>query len=346
MAQIDFYDGTNGLAHPAQVYAQQDQLVIQAGGKNWHIAARDVMPTLSTPNGRRFINLPNNMALEFHDNADAERLLNELNARHLKPMRWFDRNYGAWHFIMGSLVVFASLIAGLYFFALPAASNAIAKSLPADSLNKVSEASLKELVDSGYLEPSKLSAARQKQLRTQFDALKKPDTNIPFKLHFYSAPDIGPNAFALPSGDVVLLDELVNLAAKDEQTMGVLSHELGHVAHRHTMRSIVQNGIVSFAVAAWLGDYGNTLINLGASALFTQKYSRDFERESDDYAIKMMKLNQISPAALADLFELMDKDEENSSKETKTNASISGLFDSHPSSPERIATLRAAAQQP
>lgn len=350
MAQIDFYDGTSALAHPAQVYGNNGMLTIHAKGTSISVAARDVEPTLSTPNGRRFINLPNNMALEFHDNADAETLLDALNAKHLKPMRWFDRNYRSWSFIGSAFGVFVALIAGLYIFALPAASNTIAMSLPADALNTMSESSMKQLVDVGYLKPSKLSVARQAQLRKQFDALKKPDTSIPFKLHFYSAPDIGPNAFALPSGDVVLLDELVELTTKDEQTMGVLSHELGHVAHRHTMRSIVQNGIVSFAVAAWLGDYGNTLLNLGASTLFSQKYSRDFERESDAYAIKMMKLNNMSPASLADLFVIMEKygdDKKAEDKPVKASkaSDLLDLLQSHPPTPERIATLRAAAAQ-
>jgi Zn-dependent protease with chaperone function len=365
MAQIDFFDGTSGLAHEAKVYAHNSSLIIYANGKTHTIAAQDVHPTLSTPNARRFINLPNNMALEFHDNTDAEQLLNTLNAQHLKPMRWFDRNYRSWSFISSAAAVFIALIAGLYFFILPIVANNIAYALPTDLLNRVSQESIQQGQEAGYLKPSQLSAARQAQILQAFNALKKPDTQIPFKLHFYSAPDIGPNAFALPSGDVVLLDELVNITTKDEQIMGVLSHELGHVAHRHTMRGIVQNGIVGFAVAAWLGDYGNAVLNVGASALFSQKYSRDFEREADQYAIKMMKMNHMSPAALADLFVIMEqyaKDNKEKEKENKDNTTekttqeadsnthnhnhsdLLDLLNSHPPTPERIDTLRPSNQ--
>lgn len=358
MAQIDFYDGTTAVPHAAKTYSNNGQLIIQANGRTITVATLDVKPTLSTPNGRRFINLPNNQSLEFHDNADAEQLLDTLNATHLKPMRWFDKNYRSWSFIGGTVLTFFGLIAGLYIFVLPIAAQGIANKLPADTLNAMSEASIAQLIEAGYLKPSTLTAARQKQLLNQFNALKKPDTDVPFKLHFYSAPEVGPNAFALPSGDVVLLDELVNVTTSDSQTMGVLSHELGHVAHRHSMRGIVQNGIVSFAIAAWLGDYGNTLLNLGAASLFSQKYSRDFEREADAYAIKMMKLNGLSPAALADLFVIMEKSHSDDQTKTKDNtksesntstanhdaAELLDLFSSHPPTPERIATLRAAAQ--
>lgn len=352
MARIDFYDGTSGFAHPATVSATPQGLTIQANQATYSVTATQVKPTLSTPNGRRFFELPNGMALEFHDNADAEHLLDVLDAKHLKKMRWFDRHYRSWPFLLGSLVVFVGLIAGIYKFALPAASETIAYQLPPTVLDATSEEALEQLDDSGLIEPSKLSAERQKQLTDRFNALQKPDTHVRFKLHFYSAEVIGPNAFALPSGDVVLLDELVNLTTNDDQIMGVLAHELGHVAHRHSLRNMVQSSLVSFAVAAWMGDYGSTLVNLGASTLLSQKYSRDFERDADDYAIKMMKLNHISPAQLADLFVLLEKEDATDNKlhnkdaQTEDGVHLTDLVKSHPPTPERIETLRKATSTP
>ena len=359
MARIEFYDGTSAIAHEAQVSVYNGKLIIRANEQAHTIEEQDISPTLSTPNGRRFINLSNNMALEFHDNADAERLLDTLNTPHLRKMRWFDRHYRTWPFIGGALVTFVGLVAMLYFFALPVAAERIADSMPRNLLDDISKEALKQMEDNKTLQPSKLSKKRQLALLAKFDALKKPDSQVPFKLHFYSAPDIGPNAFALPSGDVALLDELVNITTSDDQTMGVLSHELGHVAHRHTMRGLIQNSIVSFAVASWLGDYGSTLINFGASALFSEKYSRDFERDADDYAIKMMKLNNIPPAALADFFVIMEQKHDtkktdvgktsaqakNDNKTDESNFNLGDLFANHPPTAERIDTLRKANTQ-
>lgn len=362
MARIEFYDGSSALAHDAQVSAFNGQVIIRANGQSLTVAATDITPTLSTPNGRRFINLPNNMALEFHDNADAEKLLDGLNAPHLRHMRWFDRNYRTWPFIGGAVAMFVGLVAALYFVFLPIAADSIAYQMPAHMLDKTSIEALAQLEDDKTLLPSKLSKSRQAVLLAKFNALKKPDTSVPFKLHFYSAPQIGPNAFALPSGDVALLDELVNLTTSDDQIMGVLSHELGHVAHKHTLRGIIQNSLVSFAIAAWLGDYGSTLVNFGASTLFSQKYSRDLEREADDYAIKMMTSNHMSPAALADFFVVMESKYKTKAKTTTTTTettasattgtkkkttpppfNIGDLFKDHPPTAERIQTLRNAA---
>ncbi|TDR31840.1 M48 family metallopeptidase [Hydromonas duriensis] len=358
MARIEFYDGTSALAHQAQLSVINGQLIIHANEQMFTIHSTDINPTLSTPNGRRFIHLPNNMALEFHDNADAERILDALNTPHLKNMRWFDRHYRSWGFLLGSFLVFIGLIASLYVFALPAAANYISTRLPSHILDDISKEALAQMESDGDLLPSKLSKARQAELLNKFNALKKPDTDIPFTLHFFSSPDTGPNAFALPSGDVVLLDELVNITTNDDQTMGVLAHELGHVAHRHSMRNIIQSSIVSFAIANWLGDYGNTIANFGAATLLSGKYSRDFERDADNYAIYMMKINQMSPAELADFFVILDselskKANPNESADTNTqptaaakpnkSLNIGNLFDDHPPTQERIANFRQAA---
>jgi Zn-dependent protease with chaperone function len=355
MARIDFFDGSSAIAHEAKISVHLDHIVIHAGAQTHRIMVNDIRTTLSTPNGRRFFQLPHDMMLEFHDNQDAEVILERLQPEHLKKERWFNQNYRTKRFLTGALVAFVGLIALLYFYVLPATSAWIASKVPADVFDKVSQAALKELTTNNTLKPSKLPEARQAQLRAQFNQLKKPDTSVPFKLHFYSAPDIGPNAFALPSGDVILLDELVNITQSDAQTMGVLSHELGHVALHHSARGIVQDSIVGFALAAWMGDYGSTVVNLAAATVANQKYSRDFEREADDYAIKMLKLNQISPAVLADFFVVMEqsaadersKDQANQAEKpvNKTTSTLEGLIQSHPPTAERIEALRKAAQE-
>src|SRR2546426_7673245 len=47
----------------------------------------------------------------------------------------------------------------------------------------------------------------------------------PMRLEFRASRIIGPNAFALPSGIIVVTDQLVRLARNDEQVLAVLAHE-------------------------------------------------------------------------------------------------------------------------
>ncbi|WP_336493096.1 M48 family metalloprotease, partial [Methylobacterium nigriterrae] len=62
------------------------------------------------------------------------------------------------------------------------------------------------------------------------------------------------------------------------------------------------------------------------------KYSRDAEREADDYAIAMLKANGVSPAALASAFEKLER---------KTGEP-SPYLSSHPPADERIERIRNA----
>ena len=62
------------------------------------------------------------------------------------------------------------------------------------------------------------------------------------------------NAFALPSGIVVLTDELEALAQHDDELSAVFAHEIGHVVHRHSMRMVIQHSASALLMLGLLGD--------------------------------------------------------------------------------------------
>ncbi len=60
-----------------------------------------------------------------------------------------------------------------------------------------------------------------------------------YSLNFREGGAIGPNAFALPSGTIILTDELVDIAGDDnDMVLAVLAHEIGHVDKKHSLRQI------------------------------------------------------------------------------------------------------------
>jgi Zn-dependent protease with chaperone function len=116
---------------------------------------------------------------------------------------------------------------------------------------------------------------------------------------------------------------------------------------------------VGVIVNLFVGDVSAVLTAL-PTLLLDQKYSRDFEREADQYAIAMMHANALPLAPMADLFVKMggtaarddattgsDADapaapDTRSKKATPRRNASAGFFSSHPSDEERIALLRAA----
>ena len=67
---------------------------------------------------------------------------------------------------------------------------------------------------------------------------------------------IGPNAFALPGGTMVMTDQLVELVDHDDAVLtGVLAHELGHLQARHGMRMLVQATAIGAVSSLVFGDF-------------------------------------------------------------------------------------------
>lgn len=188
-----------------------------------------------------------------------------------------------WRTTLLALVVILACIAASYLWGLPWLAKTLAPHLPAQFSTFLSETTLQTL-DSRVLRASHLPPERQQAIAQALDQLEQGSGTFPaHRLHFRSAPAIGPNAFALPNGDIVLLDELLPLARNDQDIAAVLAHELGHVAHQHGVRQLIQGTVVAVVAGAYLGDISSLASSLG-TLLLQSNYSRDFEREADRYA--------------------------------------------------------------
>ena len=79
-----------------------------------------------------------------------------------------------------------------------------------------------------------------------------------YTLNFRGGGFIGPNAFALPDGTLVITDELVKLAGGDtEMLVGVLAHEIGHVELEHSLRQLYRAAGMAGLVMLIAGDIGS-----------------------------------------------------------------------------------------
>jgi Zn-dependent protease with chaperone function len=215
-----------------------------------------------------------------------------------------------------------------------------------------------ELIDQGamssldqiFLEESKLSEQRRKAISDGFsrlaaltprgEAAKAAGEPLPYTLHFRRGGAIGPNAFALPSGTIVLTDELVELSKDDDDMiLGVLAHEIGHVHHDHTLRQIYRVAGVTAMIMLIGGDIGaatEDVMTQGAT-LLALSYSRDAEEEADRYSVELMHKAGHDPAAIAKFFEIL--------KEKFRLGKESDFMSSHPATQERIDATKKYAEE-
>jgi predicted Zn-dependent protease len=144
------------------------------------------------------------------------------------------------------------------------------------------------------------------------------------------------NAFALPGGRIYIFRGLIDRAKSADELAGVLGHEIGHIRHRHGLRSAIQAGGLGFVLGTVFGDFaGGTAIVLGSRALIQSSFSRDAEREADLFGVDLMLKTAGDPMGLARFFQ-------------DFNAADPGAFAwlaSHPANAERERAIREAVGQ-
>lgn len=161
----------------------------------------------------------------------------------------------------------------------------------------------------------------------------KTDSDI--RTHVVSAKLV--NAFALPGGIVVLTDGLLKSAESPDEIAGVLAHEIGHVIHAHPTQAIFRTTAVSLLISAMIGDFtGGVLIAGIAEWVLNSAYSRDAEREADQFAIDRLNAVGVNGEGLARFFERLLAEYE----EDKEN-SVLRLISTHPPTKERMEFIRA-----
>jgi Zn-dependent protease with chaperone function len=215
---------------------------------------------------------------------------------------------------------------------LPWVSKQVVKILPEELDQSLGKSTL-TVLDNTYLAKTTLSLEEQTKIIQKFQQLTLVKQDIPKYNILFRRSKIGPNAFALPSGDIILTDEIVNLIIDNPTSvMGVLAHELGHVHERHAMRQMIESATLGAVATALFGDVSGVLAVFPA-AFVKMKYSRDMEKEADQYAIVLFKMNRLDLASLAYVFEKLGEKEREAKKEE------SSYWDSHPSSKERVQTI-------
>ena len=191
--------------------------------------------------------------------------------------------------IVAAIPLLLLAVYGTGVYAVPFLADRVALALPRSADTIVGRQSL--ALFEKFTAPSRISAARQNAVRRRFDAMAAAilGGDVPARLEFRDAPEIGPNAFALPGGTVMVTDQLMALL-NDDEVLAVLAHELGHVKNRHVMRMVLRSSGLAVLAAGVVGD-ASTLsgIMAGLPVLVTQlDFSREFETQADNVAFQWL----------------------------------------------------------
>lgn len=302
----------------------------------WLSAVKIDPPLGST---RRMIRFSDGGVLELTDQALLERW-----QRRQGTGRFFRALHG-WENSLkraaAAVLLLAAVGYGFTRFAVPVLASKAAFALPARTEDLLGRETL-QVLDRLVLKPSGLPAARRGELAALFGRMTDGNARHGWRLEFRSGAAVGANAFALPSGIVVVTDRLVQLAKNDDEIAGVLAHEIGHVNRRHSLRHLMQNSATALLIATVTGDI-TSVTSLSATLptlLIDAKYSRDFEVEADDAAVAYLKGRGIPVQSYADMLTRLSADHQKGEKER--DPKWGEYLADHPVIQERVQRVLAA----
>ena len=158
-----------------------------------------------------------------------------------------------------------------------------------------------------------------------------------------------PNAFALPAGHIYVSRGLLALTNSEEELAGVIGHEIGHVAARHAVQRqtraaglgiLALPGALVGAVLAPAGNVINAPVAILGGGLLAS-YSRGQERQADEVGQQLSAEAGIDPIGIAVFLHALERATVGPGGEARQP----GFFDSHPSTPERVAAAKARAKK-
>ncbi len=334
------FDGRSARARPVRLAVEDGCLIAQpladegsAAGAPLRWPLDQVQWPERTRHGQRLLHLVDGAQLQVADSAAFDRW----RAQHGPREGWVVRAQQRWRSTLVALVLLMAVGAAGYLWGVPWAARGVVALLP-PAVDVTVGVQAFESVRAQWLRPTKLPAARQVELRKAFAAAVAqawPAGGPPaYTLHFFAASsDLGPNAFALPGGDIVVTDELVKLLqGHDDTLLGVMAHELGHVQHRHGMQALAQFALLNTATGVALGDFSSMLAVLPAW-MAQMGYSRNAERQADDVAARVLRASGRPPAAMALLFERL-------AQRPEARSGLPIALASHPADAERMRRFR------
>lgn len=206
-------------------------------------------------------------------------------------------------------------------------------------------AGLAERIDDGHVAfidqvmavPSALDEGQRESVRLVFRDIVfvAPEPPYgPYTLLFRDITGVGPNAFALPGGTIIVTDALVRTFPDPDVIAGVLGHEIAHVTEQHGLKRVYRSIGTFLLVALIAGDVGPIVEDmlLEGALLLSLARSRDQELEADRIGIGLAFDAGYDPAALVHLFEHLSH-----------ASDVPSWLSTHPALDERVPAIRRTA---
>jgi len=150
-----------------------------------------------------------------------------------------------------------------------------------------------------------------------------------------------PNAFAVPGGYIYFTRGILAHFNNEAEMAGVLGHEIGHIAARHSAQQyandvLVQTGLQLGSVLSEDFRKYAEVAQLGTSLLFL-KFSRDAERQSDELGVEYSTSMGYDATEMANFFSTLER------MSGEEGNAIPSFLSTHPDPGQRAKKVRKMA---
>jgi beta-barrel assembly-enhancing protease len=157
---------------------------------------------------------------------------------------------------------------------------------------------------------------------------------FPWKMHIIH-DDNTLNAFATPAGYIYFYTGLIKFLNAEHELAGVMAHEMAHSDRRHTTDQLTKIYGLSILLNVVFGGNPNLIADIAAS-LVSLKFSRNNEREADEYSVIYLCPTHYKADGAAAFFDQLINQGAGSPPE---------FLSSHPNPGNRVADIQAKANE-
>ncbi len=377
MIQGTLFGGRTSSGQEVSLHCNsQGQVSVEGGNTaSLHFSELKISPRIGQTS--RYVTFPNGSQFETDNNDAIDALLVQWQSSESKIQRALHRLESHWRNVSLSVIFLVFFGWGLVQYGIPHFSRELALAAPAKISQLLGDSVLKS-IEEIWVQESTLGQIQQQELTAQFQALV-PNDEYEWQILFRQGGILGANAFALPNGTIVMTDELVQLAHNQQQLISIMAHEVGHVIHRHGLRTLIQKSSLAVLLVLVTGDVStsSSIITALPAILIEAGYSQTMEREADTYALEYLQQQKIDPIVFAEIMHLLEYHQNNPTCQSSAHASdttdetsqhpdcvnpdkqnmtpdrapesdqksINNYFSTHPSTHERIERFRQASDK-
>ncbi|MDB5120826.1 MAG: peptidase Ste24p [Sphingobacteriales bacterium] len=327
-----FYDGQTSIERKALLILRSDSWIIDYSNTNhltdpvtWEL---DKIGKFEIVNGNyvfRYGTFPQQVIILVEPDLISQFKHHYPEAKFLNEDKF---KIKGWKKILAATLTLITLLLSVYFFILPPISEFFADQIPQNTEIDLGSTMLNSFM-SGSEENRTLSV-----LVNKFSKKIDFETSYPIKITVVKSNEI--NAFALPGGNIVIYEGILEKIHSADQLAALLSHEVAHIEYKHSIKSISRSISGYIFISLILNDINGftTVIADHANTLKSLSYSRQLETDADDRATQTLDKNNISQQGMVSLLMMLN---------SKSGYDYLKFLSTHPLTKDRISKAKRIA---